>query len=271
MNPYSVLGLQSGASEDEAKVAFRKLAKTCHPDLNPNNPAAEQRFKEISAAYDMICNPPPPPPQFQFHTSHFRFDDVHFGNSPFDDLFANLRNYTRQQRNPDIHMECRINLVDVFYGKEFELTSPSHSNPRTFRVKIPQGIEEGMNLRISGAGDHSNKALPAGDLYLVVRINAHQNLLRSGRNLTTIVPVTAFDVMLGKDIEVMGIDGKTLRIPIPPEFDSSRKLRLAGQGMVDAAGRGDLFIELYITFPALNDAQRALLVQAEASRDRTDQ
>src|SRR5689334_3169071 len=123
MNPYSVLGLQPGASEAEAKVAFRRLAKTCHPDLHPNDDQAEQRFKEISAAYEMICNPPPPQ-QFHFHTGNF--DDLHFGNSPFgnspfDDLFANLRNYTRQQRNANVHMECRISLVDAFYGKEFEL------------------------------------------------------------------------------------------------------------------------------------------------------
>src|ERR1044071_3716596 len=116
MDPYAVLGIPRGASEEEAKVAFRNLAKTCHPDLHPNDPEAEAKFKSINAAYDAIRNPQPDP----FQQVHFRFDEFPFGGSPFEDLFANLRGYTRQQRNADLHHEVRLNLEEAFHGKDVD-------------------------------------------------------------------------------------------------------------------------------------------------------
>lgn len=265
MDPYTVLGIQRGASDDDVKNAFRKLAKTCHPDLHPNNPEAEARFKEINAAYDAIRNPQPDP--------MFPFEHSSFAGSPFEDLFANLRGFTRQQRNNDIHMECRLTLEEAFTGKELDVTVPSANNPRTLKVRVPPGVDDGMSLRIAQAGDHSNKVLRPGDLYLIIRILPHASLARVGRNLTTMVPVTAFDVLLGKEIDVTGIDGKTMRIAVPAGFDTSRKLRLAGQGMQDAAGRGDLLIDLFIMFNELSEEQRALVQQAAemATRDRKQQ
>lgn len=259
MDPYAVLGLQRGASDEQVKNAFRRLAKTCHPDLHPNNPAAEKRFKEISAAYDAIRNPQPDP---IIQTNPF--DDFPFPG--FEDMFANLRGFSRPQRNNDVHLECRLTLEDAFQGKEFDITVPQTT--RSLKVRIPPGIEDGTTLRVAGAGDQSLKAMRPGDLFLLVRILPHASLRRFGRNLLTTVPVSAFDVLLGKDIEVLGIDGKTMRIGIPGGFDTSRKLRLAGQGMPDLAGRGDLLIELFIIFDALNDAQRNLIEQAAASSDR---
>ena len=259
MDPYAVLGLQHGASEEEAKAAFRALAKTCHPDLHPDDPAAEARFKEINAAYDAIRNPQP-----QARFQQFRFDDFPFhGGSSFDDIFANLRGFTRQQqRNNDISIECRLTLEDAFHGKELEVTVPIQSNPRTIKVRIPAGIDDGMQLKVAQAGDHSNKMLRPGDLYLLIRIMPHPTLIRDGRNLRTMVPVSAFDVMLNKDVEVTDIEGKIMLVPIPPGFDTSRKLRLAGKGMQDAHGRGDLLIELFIVFKELTHDQRVLIAQA---------
>jgi|SRR5882672_2104167 len=251
MDPYAVLGLQRGASEEEAKNAFRRLAKTCHPDLNPNNAAAERRFKEINAAYEAIRNPQPEP---IFHAAGF--DDFPFPG--FEDMFSGLHGFNRQPRNNNIHLECRLTLEDAFHGKDFEVTV----NSRNLKVTIPAGIEDGTNLRVIGAGDHAIKAMRPGDLYVLVRILPHATLTRFGRNLMTVAPVSAFDVLLGKEIEVVGIDGKTMRIAIPGGFDTSRKLRLAGQGMVDAAGRGDLLIELFIIFDVLNEEQRGLIQQA---------
>ena len=257
MDPYTVLGLQHGASEEDAKMAFRNLAKTCHPDLHPNNAEAERRFKEINTAYEMIKNPQPEP---MFQT--FQFHDFPFpGGTPFDDMFTNLRGFTRQQRNNDFHMEYRLTLEEAFLGKEIELTPQPM---RSIKVRIPPGVEDGTNLRIAQAGDHSNKMLRPGDLYVLIRVLPHSSLRRFGRNLLNVVPVTAFDVLLGKEIEVIGIDGKTMRVAIPSEFDTTRKLRLAGQGMPDNMGRGDLLIELFIVFPKLSDELRILLEQASA-------
>jgi len=263
MDPYAVLGIPRGATEEVAKNAYRRLAKTCHPDLHPNNTIAVERFKEINAAYDAIRNPQPEP---TFH--QFRFDDFPFGNgSPFDDLFANLRGQTRQ-RNNDIHMECRLSLEEAFHGKELDITLPADG--RTIKVRVPPGIEDGRSIHIAQAGDHSNKGLRPGDLYLLIRVLPHTSLTRIGRNLVTMVPVTAFDVLLGHEIEVTGIDGKQMRITIPTGFDTSRKMRLSGQGMHDSAGRGDLLIELFVTFPPLTDEQRTLISQVVESSKRDD-
>lgn len=260
MDPYAVLGLQHGASEEEAKKAFHALAKTCHPDLHPDDPDAERRFKEINAAYDAIRNPQPDP---RMHSAQFRFDDFPFPGSPFEDLFANLRGYTRQQqRNNDIQIECRLTLEDAFHGKELDVTVPVPNNPRTIKVRIPAGIDNGMQLKVAQAGDHSNKMLRPGDLYLIVRVLPHATLIRDGRNLRTVVPVSVFDVLLNKDVEVVDIEGKTMLVPIPPGFDTSRKLRLAGKGMQDANGRGDMLIELFIVFKELSHDQRVLIAQA---------
>lgn len=258
-DPYSVLGLPPGASEDDAKKAFHKMAKTCHPDLHPNDPQAEQRFKEINAAYDAIRNPQPDP------FTNFRSNDFAF-HGHFEDIFSNLRGFTRQQRNHDIHVECRLTLEEAFHGKELDIAVPSAGNPRTIKVRIPPGIEDGMNLRVAQAGDHSNKMLRQGDLFLMIRIMPHATLTRAGINLTMMVPVSAFDVLLNKEIEVVGIDGKTMRIAIPTSFDTSRKLRLAGQGMPGNGGRGDLLIELFIMFEQLTEQQRALIEQAASDR-----
>ena len=259
MDPYAVLGLQPGASASEAKAAFRTLAKTCHPDLHPNDPAAEARFKDINAAYDAISNPQPQP---NFHSTQYRFDDFPFPGSPFEDLFANLRGYTRQQRNNDVRIECRLTLEDAFHGKELDVTVPVQSNPRTIKVRIPAGVEDGLHLKVAQAGDHTNKMLRPGDLYLIIRILPHASLVRDGRNLRTVVPVSAFDVLLNRDVEVVDIEGKTMLVPIPPGFDTSRKLRLAGKGMQDAHGRGDMLIELFIVFKELTHEQRVLIAQA---------
>jgi|ERR1044072_1569610 DnaJ-class molecular chaperone len=261
MDPYAVLGIPHGATEEEAKAAYRHLAKTCHPDLHPNDPQAEHKFKEISAAYDAIRNPQPDP-FHHVHSTQFRFNDFPFGNSPFDELFANLHGYTRQQRNVDLHHEVRLTLEEAYQGREIEITLPTG---RALKVHVPAGIEDGVSLRVAQAGDHSNKALRPGDLFILIRIQPHKTLLRAGRNLTAIVPVTAFDVLLGKEIEVIGIDGRALRVAIPTNFDTSRKMRLAGQGMPDMSGRGDLLIELFVTFPSLTDEQRRLVQQAAES------
>lgn len=255
-DPYAVLGLRHGATEQEAKEAFRKMAKTCHPDLHPNDPAAEQRFKEINAAYDAIRNPQPDPPPNPFREFRFGFG---FGGTPFDEFFGDTHGFSRQARNPDTHIECRITMREAFEGKDVAI-----ERPRAIKVRIPAGIEDGTRLRVPQAGEQINQSFRPGDLYLLIRVIPHPTLIRQGRNLIARVTVCAFDVLLGKDVEVEGIDGHRVRVTIPAGFDTTRRLRLTGQGMPDGFGRGDLLIELMITFPRITDEQRALIEQAQS-------
>jgi curved DNA-binding protein len=253
-DPYATLGVAFGASLDECKTAFRNEAKKCHPDLNPNNPAAEARFKEINAAYDAITNPQPEQqqPDFNSHNPFFGFNFTNFtagGRSPFDDLFAHMRG---GQRAATMH-EARISLEEAFYGKEIIVriqNPPPDGGMRELKVMVPPGVEDGMRLVVQHGNHHSEV------LHILIRVQPHPRLTRQGPNLSTIVAVTAFDVLLGNEVEVVGIDGHSMRVAIPANFDSTRKLRLAGQGMADAHGnRGSLLVELFIQYPTVPQDQ----------------
>lgn len=257
-DPYATLGLQPGASDEDAKSAFRKLAKTCHPDLHPNDPQAEGRFKEINEAYSAITQGAPGAEPFHFRAGgfNFRVDDI-FG-TPFDDIFGHAR------RNMDTHLECRLTLEECFYGKDLTIQIPAGRSTRAINVTIPPGMQHGMRISIPRAGSQLNPTVPPGDLFVAVHIMPHNRFSREGNNLVMMHPVTAFDVLLGKEIVVVGIDGRSFTVTIPSGWDSARKLRLTGQGMPDVhtSNRGDLLIDLFVQYPELNDEQRLLIRQA---------
>jgi DnaJ-class molecular chaperone len=251
MNPYAVLGLNVGATPEEAKRAFRTLAKTCHPDLHPNDAAAEARFKEISAAYEAICNPQPQPQQPQWQ--HFDPFGMGFGGSPFGDLFSHLR----QPRNDTI-ATVTLSLEEIHVGREVTVKVPGADD---LKVHVPPGAADGLQLVRRGAGPQSHPSAPRGDLIIVIRVRPHERFRRDGQDLHTVIPVTAFDVLLGNEVEVVGIEGNTLRVAIPANFDTTRKLRLANQGLTYPLNtkRGDLLIELYIQFPVVPAQHREAL------------
>lgn len=263
IEPFSVLGLQPGASEEDAKAAFRRLAKTCHPDLHPNDPNAEKRFKEINEAYDRICKGETQE-QVHFRTGNFNFHDAfNQGNNPFEHIFEMHR------RNQDMHLECRLTMEDAFVGKELNITVPNGRTSKNVKANIPPGAFTGVRICVPKGGLQNIQTSPPGDLYLNVRVLPHDKFVRENNDLITMIPVTVFDVLLGKDIEVINIEGRSLNVSIPAGFDSSRKLRLAGQGMPDpiysanpTITRGDLLVELFVQYPVLNEEQRALIKQA---------
>lgn len=260
MDPYSVLGLQRGASEEEAKTAFKKLAKTCHPDLHPDDPNAEKRFKEINEAYDRIKNGDKPNPMnFRTGNYDFRFNDG--AGFRFEDLFQQVR-----QRNHDIHLECRLTLEEAFHGKELNIQIPNGHEPvRNVKVTIPPGMRTGMRISMAKSGSQTIPTMPPGDLYVAINVLPHSRFLRdNANNLITIVPTNAFDVLLCKAVMVDNIEGKTLSVDIPPGHDSSKKLKLTGQGMPDPYTkiRGDLLVELFVTYPELTEDQKKLVEAA---------
>jgi DnaJ-class molecular chaperone len=265
-NPYQTLGVAQNASVDDCRAAFRKLAKTCHPDLHPNDPQAEARFKEINAALEQITNPPPEQPfgfqsPPQWNNVHFNFGGSPF-SSPFDDIFS-------QFRRSEISVEVRLTLEEAFTGKEVTITIPNGTGQqKELKLRIPPGTDDGMRLVVQQAGPPVNGR--AGDVQILIRVLPHQRFTRVGFNLVLNVPVSAFDVLLGNEIEVNGIDGHTMRVAIPANFDSSRKLRLAGQGMADQNGqRGDLLVDLFIQYPAIPPQYQETIRKVAAAVQKT--
>lgn len=254
-DPYSTLGVPFGASPDECKTAYRKLAKKYHPDVNGGDPAAAERFKEISAAYEAITNPQPDPqPHPDFN---FGFGGGFGGHSPFEDLFAHMAGMNRRR---DVTVEIRLTLEEAFTGKDVTAQAPNGDGAmREVKVKVPAGIEDGVRLMMQRAGP-VYQGRPS-DIYFLIRVMPHTRFARQGLNLLQTVPVSALDVLLGDDIEVACITGQTIRVAIPDNWDSRRKLRLAGQGMTNGQTRGDMLIDLFVQYPPLSVEQRDAIRQ----------
>lgn len=256
-DPYTVLGLPRNATEEEAKVAFRNLAKTCHPDLHPNDPEAERKFKDINAAYDTICKGPEKIETIQFRTGDFNFNNMFFNNDAFNNVFREMRN-----RNSDTNLMIRMTLEESFQGKEYTVTVQNGKSTRPVKVAIPPGIMNGMRLHVAGGGAQVNMTQPPGDLYVTMAITQHDRLRRENHNLITMIPVSVFDVLLKKDVEVVNIEGKTLSMTL----SGATTMRLAGQGMPDPLNqryRGDMLVELFVQYPELTERQIELIKQAE--------
>ena len=124
-------------------------------------------------------------------------------------------------------------LGEVFQGKELTVQIPNGRSSRTVKVTIPAGIPHGMRVSVPKSGTQHNLSMPPGDLYVTVLNLPHQRFVRDGYHLITTASVSVFDVLLGKETEVINIENKPLTVSIPPGFDANKKLRLAGQGMPD--------------------------------------
>lgn len=264
MDPYTILGLNRSATKEEAKAKFRTMAKTCHPDLHPNDPEAEKRFKEINEAYENIKDGNDG--QQDYRTPGFNpFGAAGFGAGAFfhfEDIFTDMR----ARRNTDLHLECRLTMEEIYTGKTLNVQMPSRQgDSRVVQVTIPAGIRHGMRITVPKGGNQHNTSVPPGDLYMTVNGLPHTRFTRdNGNGLITTLSVTAFDVLLGNTIEVVDIEGKSIEVNIPAKFDSSQKVRIAGQGMPDpfTKTRGDLLVDLFVVYPELTEDQRNLIGQA---------
>jgi DnaJ-class molecular chaperone len=274
---YDTLGVAETATADEIKAAYKKLAKQYHPDLNPGNAEAEARFKEVSAAHDILKDAArraaydhersqPPHQEFEFN---FRSGDGFGFGFPPDDMFRQMQEeLLRRQMNRDVHLGHTITLEDAFHGFEKETSyRVAGEGLKTIRLKIPAGIEHGNRVRFAGAGIRQDITRAAGDLYVTVGIQAHPVFRRDGKDLVTQAKVDALDAMLGCEVELQGIDGQGLTLAVPAGVQTGQMLRLKGQGMpvMKSPERGDLFVEVFVTVPrGLSEQQKQLLRRVKA-------
>jgi curved DNA-binding protein len=284
-NYYSVLGVDKNATQDEIKKAFRKQAKRYHPDANPNDPQAEERFKEINEAYETLGDPEKRRQYDMFGHDYARqgaggpppgYGGMGgMGSMSAEDLqdilnsFMNFGRTSQRGRSPlrgqDIEQPVQISLYEAYHGTERILNKGN----RQLRVSIPAGATDGTRVRVAGEGGlGANGGLP-GDLYLVVEVAEDPQFKRDGYDLTVDVNVDMFTAMLGGEVQVPTL-GRPLKLKIPAGTQSGRKFRLAGKGMPSTKGSpGDLYARINITVPeTLTPEQRRLVEQLRASLNK---
>ena len=279
---YGVLGVSSTASAKEITKAYRKLARSHHPDAKGGN---EERFKEVSAAYDVLGDDAKreeydearrigPSAAGGFASGADGFN-VHFDD--FDDLsgmFGNL--FGRGQRGPvsmrGVDQETRIHLGfrDAIDGATTNvlLGGTADGERRQVKVRIPPGVNNGQRIRLAGKGGAGRNGGPNGDLYVVVEVAPDSMFGRKGKHLTLVIPVTFPEAALGSEIKIPTYDHSTVTLKIPPGTKSGTTFRVKGRGVVTTKSTGDLLVTLEIAVPAeLSPKERAAI---EALSEVTD-
>lgn len=240
MNPYEILGVPQGASEAEAKKAFKKLAMKHHPDRGGD----EKKFQEVKEAYERITNPSKFNDQWSSTPGGFEFRSGDNMEDVFSEFFNFHRGNPRQQRQSVVQMSLWITLEDVYHGGERLISVQSRHNVDAVKIEIPRGIMDGNTIRYPGLG-------PGGqDLNIIYRIHPHKRFERVSKiDLQTVIDIDFWDLILGKHVPIRHIDGDELMVRIPPKTRPSARLRLKGQGIQNDRLQGDLYVKINAVMP----------------------
>lgn len=282
-DPYDILGVARSASADEIKKAYRRLAKQHHPDRNPGNAAAEKRFKEVQAAYEVLSDPDKraqydrfgaggPAPDFQNwggpqrhggQNVHVDIGDLGDLNSIFEQFFSRAgvggrggsraRNGRRgvaveEPPGQDLETVVDISFEEAARGCTRQLALGGGAATERIEVRIPRGIADGQKVRVRGRGQPGYGG--RGDLIITVRVHAHPFFRREGQDIVLEVPLTFAEAALGAKVDIPTLDGSA-RITIPPGTSSGTRLRIRGKGLHDDRSGvvGDLYAQIRIETP----------------------
>jgi curved DNA-binding protein len=276
---YQTLGVARNADLDQIKKAYRKLARTYHPDVS-KAPDAEARFKEAAeayatlkdvgkrAAYDELGHPAPgaefaPPPQWQ--------EDFAAGGSSFEDMdLADLlaalgRGQRAGATSPmpvkgrDFESAITLTLAQARKGSTVNLNLSDAAGERTLEVTIPPGVRQDQKLRLRGKGGKGHHGAPDGDIYLHIALAPHPVFRPDGLDLYFDLALAPWEAALGAELEVPTLDG-TVLLTVPPGTRSGRRLRLRGRGLSD--GHSALYAIVHIDVPTqLTEPERALYLE----------
>lgn len=272
-NPYEVLGVTPKATAEEIRKAYRQLAKKYHPDLHPGDKAAEERFKEVSAAHDLLSDAEKrarfdrgeidasgaEQRERSFYRTYAEGDEGakywtggDGGGGGFaEDLFADLfggggRGARMRMRGSDISYSLRCPFLDAVRGARTRITLP---DGRALDVSIPPGTHDRQTLRLKGQGMPGLDNGPAGDAFIEIHIEPHAFFHRKDDNIHVEVPVTLAEAALGGKIDVPTVDGP-VTMTVPPNSNTGTTLRLRGKGVPSAGGaRGDQYVTLKVVLP----------------------
>lgn len=278
---YEVLGVPEDASEQDIQRAYRRLARRHHPDANPGDPGAEERFKQILAAYEVLGDPARRREYDRSRRGDRMLGDVDGAfrvtlddlgdlgdlGDLLGDLFGGADGAARPRprRGRDLEAEIELSFEEAVFGVTTQVQVGVSSRPAPVRVRVPGRVEDGQRVRVAGLGEPGADGAPPGDLYVAVRVRPHAFFGRSGRDLTLTLPVTYPEAVLGADVKVPTLDGPPVTVRIPPGTPSGRALRVRGHGVPGPDGsRGDLLATVEVAVPQRLTSEQRAAVEALA-------
>lgn len=284
-DPYAALGVARTATDAEIKKAYRGIAKTSHPDLNPD-PAAQDRFKAASAAYDLLKDPEQrrrfdageidaqgqERPQQRFYREHAEASGNPYaqgygfeGDPDLSDVFADLfgrrgaggfrqgRAGGFDMRGQDYRFSMQVDFMTAAKGGKTRVTLPEGG---TLEVSIPKGVRDGQTIRLKGKGGAGAGQGAPGDAYLTISVAAHPEFRREGDDILLTLPISLDEAVLGGKVAAPTIDGP-VNLTIPRGATSGQRLRLRGRGI----NGGDQHVELKIAMPPQIDEDLVRFMQ----------
>ncbi|PBQ30648.1 molecular chaperone DnaJ [Sphingobacteriaceae bacterium] len=269
---YKVLEIDKSASEADVKKAYRKLARKYHPDVNPNDESAKQKFQKINEANEVLSDPEKRKKYDQYgkdwqHSEAYEQARQQqqqsyggqrsyqgggdFGGEDFSDFFSSMfggggssfgggRNTKYKGR--DMNAELSLDLKDVFTSQKQTITV----NGKNIRMTIPAGLENGQTIRIKGHGGEGANGGPAGDLLITFSIKNNTAFKRDGSNLYSNQDLDFYTAVLGGDVTINTFDGK-VKLKVPAGTQSGTKVKLKGKGFPVYKSEGQ-FGDLYVTY-----------------------
>ncbi len=302
---YEILGVAPNADKKVIQQTFRQLARKHHPDVNPGNKEAEEKFKIYNEAYQVLSDTKQRKKYDELRAQYQQWrqsggkkqdfdwqnwsaepgkgartqtvnaedlEDLFGSDSPYSDFFASLFGHGQSKgaspgprRGRNVEYEINLTLEDAFHGVERLLDIDGHR----IKAGIPPGVHTGSRVRLAGQAELGQNGGPAGDLYLIIQVLPHASFEREGDNLHMEIPVDIFTAIAGGEIRISSLE-RSLTLTIPPRTNANRTFRIRGKGMPhlrDTKKRGDLFARVRLVLPdPLTDLEVNRIRELAASR-----
>jgi DnaJ-class molecular chaperone len=276
---YDTLGVEKSATDKEIRTAYRKLAKEFHPDLNPGDAAAEERFKDIAAAFDILkdsenrakydrgdidASGAEAQPEQRYYRQYADANDAHaYATSAGYDDFVNMSDlfgeaYARRGASrpgadfgsmpfpgADLRYHMTVEFLEAAQGVKKRVTMP---DGKTLDISVPAGTRDGQVLRLKGKGEPGLNGGPNGDAYISIEVAPHTRFTRDGNDIVLDLPIGLHEAVLGGKIQVPTISGR-VTMTVPKAAKTGQTLRLRGKGITTKNGSGDQLVKLNVVMP----------------------